>query len=302
MTIGLPVYNGETYLRDAIDSLLTQTFTDFELIVSDNASTDATREIAEGYAAADERVTYVRNERNEGAVANYEKVLRQARGELFKWAAHDDVCRERFLERCVDALQRDPGAVGAYPRTALIDGDGKVRGSERPRPLLENADPAVRLRDIADLNSYVTPLFGVMRRHALQSVRPHGRFPGADRVLLVELALRGRFVEIEEVLFEFRVHQGQYSSTPVTSQWKSAWWGGGARTRPTPANWKRLLELWRAVAAARLTSAERRRCHMELGRWAMRYWKRLAYDGWVLGLALLAGSGGPPGSANARTG
>lgn len=301
VSIGLPVYNGETYLRCAVDSLLAQTFTDFELIISDNASTDATREIAAGYASEDERVTYLRNERNEGAVANYEKVLRHARGELFKWAAHDDVCRESFLERCVDALRQDPDVVVAYPRTALIDGAGRVTGSERPRPLLESSDFALRLRDMTDLNTYVTPLFGVIRREVLQSVRAHGRFPGADRVLLVELALRGRFIEVDDVLFEFRVHENQYSSAHVTSQWKLVWWAGGENRRPMPANWRRLLELCRAVRAAPLTPIERARCYKELSRWTIRYGNRLAYDGWVIGRSVLPGAAAPPADSP-RTG
>lgn len=284
LSVGLPVYNGERYLAQAIEALLQQTYGDFELIISDNASTDASQEICERYAEADRRVRYLRKDRNEGAVGNYRTTLRLATGALFKWAAHDDVCRATFLEECIEALSREPEAVLAYSRSASIDERGSVTGLEPARPQLGSGHPATRLREIADLNTQVTPLFGVIRREALEAVRPHGYFPGADRILLVELALRGRFVETEQALFEFRIHSEQYSSSAVSSQFKSSWWSGaGDDPRPSPTNWKRLVELYRAVALAPLTAQQRRDCYRELGRWVERHWKRLVLDVWLVG-------------------
>lgn len=283
VTVGLPVYNGEAYVANAIESLLGQTFTDFELIIADNASTDGTQAICEQYAAADSRVRYVRKGRNEGAVTNYMTTLELASGSLFKWAAHDDVCKPAFLEHCVRALENDGGAVLAFPRAAWIDQEGDERGTDLSWPELNAQDPAKRLRGLADLNRRLTPLFGVIRREVLEAVRPHGRFPGADRILLVELALRGRFVEVPDGLLEFRVHEAQYSSSEATSQFKTSWWSGGQDgDRPAPTNWKRLLELYRAVAAAPLTTRERRACDREIARWVSQHWKRLALDAWLL--------------------
>ena len=111
VSIGLPVYNGERFLARAIDSLLAQDFVDFELVISDNASTDGTGEISRDYAARDPRIRYHRNERNIGAVGNFNRTLDLASGEYFKWAAHDDWCAPQFLGRCVEVLDDDPSTV-----------------------------------------------------------------------------------------------------------------------------------------------------------------------------------------------
>ena len=125
VSVGLPVYNGERYLRLAIDSILAQTFEDFELIISDNASTDHTEEICREYAARDPRVIYIRQPRNRGGAWNFNHVVELARGEYLKWAAHDDVLAPTFLKECVAALDRLPGTVLASPRTVKIDESGK---------------------------------------------------------------------------------------------------------------------------------------------------------------------------------
>ena len=126
VTIGVPVYNGQKYIRFTMDSLLAQTFTDFEIIVTDNCSTDTTPQIVQEYAARDPRVRYVRNETNIGPARNYNVSLELARGEFFKWNPADDVCAPDFLAKCVAALDAHPEAVLAYPRTNVIDTEGKV--------------------------------------------------------------------------------------------------------------------------------------------------------------------------------
>lgn len=111
VSIGLPVFNGENYVREAIDSLLAQTFTDFELLVSDNASTDQTQSICEAYALRDPRVRYVRQDKNLGAGRNFEFVLDHARGTYFMWAAHDDTWAANWLEVLVAAIRVDDFSV-----------------------------------------------------------------------------------------------------------------------------------------------------------------------------------------------
>src|SRR5687767_6137887 len=104
LSIGLPVYNGERYLREAIGSILSQDFTDFELIISDNASTDGTAAICAFYAARDARIRYHRSETNLGAAPNHRRVFELARAPFFKWAAHDDSGSPQLLERCVQTM------------------------------------------------------------------------------------------------------------------------------------------------------------------------------------------------------
>lgn len=97
VSIGMPVYNGAQYIREALDSLLAQTFSDFELIISDNASSDATKAICEEYARRDSRIRYVRQSENKGAAANFRFVLDRAKADLFMWAAYDDLWAPNYL-------------------------------------------------------------------------------------------------------------------------------------------------------------------------------------------------------------
>src|SRR5262249_36899823 len=134
VSIGMPVYHGEPFLKEALDSILAQTYSDFELIISDNASTDRTQEICTAYAAKDKRIQYSRNDKNLGAAKNYNRVFELSSGEYFKWAAHDDICAPDFLVRCITVLDQDPSVVLCYPREIGIDEQGKFLGN-RPYKL-----------------------------------------------------------------------------------------------------------------------------------------------------------------------
>jgi glycosyltransferase involved in cell wall biosynthesis len=125
VTIGVPVFNGESFLAETLDSLLNQTFSDFEVVISDNASTDRTEEICRAYTARDPRVRYCREVVNRGAAWNHNRVFELARGEYFKWNSADDLCAPEFLARCVAALDRDSAAVTAVSETVEIDERGK---------------------------------------------------------------------------------------------------------------------------------------------------------------------------------
>lgn len=109
VSIGMPVYNGAKYIRVALDSLLAQTFTDFKLVISDNASTDETQAICEEYARRDSRIRYVRQSENKGALANFQFVLNEARGKYFMWAASDDRWDSNWIEQLQDALEKTGG-------------------------------------------------------------------------------------------------------------------------------------------------------------------------------------------------
>src|SRR5712672_2829455 len=108
LSIGLPVYNGENFLAESIEALLGQSYEDFELIISDNASTDGTPDICRRYAKQDSRIRYIRQPRNIGSAPNHNVVIERARGELFKHASHDDLYARDLLERCVAALDERP--------------------------------------------------------------------------------------------------------------------------------------------------------------------------------------------------
>ena len=107
VSIGLPIYNSEKFIHKKLDSLLEQTFTDFEIIISDNASTDLTSKICEEYAKKDKRICYFRQNKNMGAWWNYDFVLQKAKYEYFLWSAVDDIMLPQFLEETVKILESD---------------------------------------------------------------------------------------------------------------------------------------------------------------------------------------------------
>ncbi len=124
VTIGMPAYNEERYIVEALDSLLAQTFTDFELIISDNASTDQTYAICQEYARKDSRVVYQRQPENVGARKNIQDLLKGAQSRYFMWAAADDVWDPKFLELLVHALEADPKSASAFVLFVKMDEDG----------------------------------------------------------------------------------------------------------------------------------------------------------------------------------
>jgi glycosyltransferase involved in cell wall biosynthesis len=206
LTIGLPVYNGEEFLPDALDSLLAQTFADFRLVISDNASTDATPEICRTYVSRDARITYDRLPENRGVAWNFNHVVRCADTPYFKWATHDDRCAPVFLARCIEVLDRDPGIVLCYTKSYIIDRQGQVIAEYLNRIAATAATPYERFRDVLTKLSLCHMQFGVLRLDVLRQTGLHGPYPTSDRVLLAELALRGRFHEIDAPLFLRRDH------------------------------------------------------------------------------------------------
>jgi glycosyltransferase involved in cell wall biosynthesis len=217
VTIGLPVYNGEDFLEQALDGLLRQTFTDFELIISDNASTDRTAEICAAYAARDRRIRYIRQQTNVGAAPNHNLLVPLARGRYFKWAGHDDIYAPELLARCVQALQEHPDVVLANVHDGLIDADGNV--TALPGYGLDTSSPAAhrRFRSFLRANGG-NDFYGVMPTEVLRSIRPHDSYHNADRVFMAQLVLRGPFVQVPEVLYYRRDHPGRASRGRTTRQ------------------------------------------------------------------------------------
>jgi hypothetical protein len=200
-TAELPVYNAERYLSAAIDSLLSQTFTDFELLIADNASTDSTQRICREYAARDARVRYFRHQENMGAGWNHNYLLNLARSEFFKWAAGDDLCAPTFLERCIDALD-NPDAVLSHPLTRIIGENGASPGdSEDVEPDAMSPQVTRRFRDLAVEYHRCYAIFGVMRRNILALTGGQPNCVHGDAILLAHLALYGPFHAVPEYQF-----------------------------------------------------------------------------------------------------
>jgi glycosyltransferase involved in cell wall biosynthesis len=273
VSIAMPVYNGEEFVGEAVESLLVQTFTDFELVVVDNASTDRTQEICRSLAARDARVRYVRNDRNIGGGPNWIRAFElTGTSTYFKWAAHDDIHAPTFLELCVASLDRDPGAVLAFTRAAFVDRDGRPVAPRQLTLPLGSADVLERYEAL--LPSYdCLEVFGVIRRAALRRRPPIGLYMDADGVMLGGLALLGRFVEVPEVLFFNRRHAAQATTRFTRShrEW-SLWWNPANAGRRVYPVWRRHLELWRTLLDAPLSFRDRVRCGRALARWTR--WSR----------------------------
>jgi glycosyltransferase involved in cell wall biosynthesis len=206
VSIALPVYNGARYLRQAIGSILGQSYRHFELIISDNASTDGTEDICRAFEAQDRRVRYLRQPRNVGASPNFNICFALASGEYFKWAAHDDYMEAEYLAECVKALDADPDAVLCQSLVRLVDDQDRLIEVHRPiEPAAASSRPserfAARMR-----NPRCLDIWGVIRTKALRDSVLIGSYIGMDRTLLLELALRGRFALIDKPLFTNRDH------------------------------------------------------------------------------------------------
>ena len=217
VSIGLPVFNGERFIAETIESVLSQTYQDWDLVICDNASTDGTREICEAYLEKDSRIRYYRNEANLGGPRNYNRCFELARGEYLKWIAADDTIAPEYIELCVQALDANPDAVVAYSRAHSIDGDSrKLNECRWTVPIEEQSDPVMRFRRFRLRSAWgAFPLlyvFGVLRTEMLRSTRLHGIYINSDSCLVVEMLLRGCFVEVPADLMAFRHHPGSYSS------------------------------------------------------------------------------------------
>src|SRR5258706_15414830 len=209
VSIGLPVYNGERYLRRALDSILAQDFKDFELIISDNASTDQTAVICREYGKRDSRIRFYQNDTNIGADPNHNRVFELARAQYFKWAAHDDECMPGLLGRCVEALDRSPEVVLAYPKAELIDENNQVMAINSSLIASDYTRPHRRLARVLYRVVWSIPGYGLHRSEALRKTRLVDSFVSSDYILFAELAMLGRIVEVPEVLFRRRLHAGR---------------------------------------------------------------------------------------------
>ena len=271
LTIGLPVYNGEEYLAEALDSLLGQTYEDFELIVSDNDSTDATAEICQDYAATDRRVRYLRQRRNIGCAGNHNVVFERARGELFKWASDDDLYGRDLLRRCIEVLDENPHVVAVHSWTATIEGQTGELARGLDYPLATSSEHAPeRFRSML-FDDGGDDDYAVIRSDVLRRIPLYGSHYRADRTLPAELSLYGPFLQVPEYLYFRRHHAGaavrEYASIRrfcVNYDPRRA----NRLLHPVP----RLvveypLNYLSAIRRAPLSTADKRECFGHLARW-----------------------------------
>ena len=272
VSIGLPVYNGGALLARAIESYLEQDYEDLELIISDNASTDDSPEICREAARRDPRVRCFRCATNEGAVANFNRVYRLARGHYFKWAAHDDWCDRSLISHCVEVLETSPEVVLCQSSAHLVLPDGTQEPLESHD--LVSPDPVERFRHVLWEVGNTYPMFGVARSRALAATPLLTRDVGSDRMFLASLSLLGQLRQIPEVL-QF---MGQ-ARAAVRAPRDSSYWAPENSNRLTLLSWRLAKGFADVVMASDLSAADK---SILLGDIALRYGvrnlPRLAYE------------------------
>jgi glycosyltransferase involved in cell wall biosynthesis len=273
LSIGLPVYNSSTYVGESIEALLGQTFEEFELIISDNASTDNTGDICRRYGKLDSRVRYFRQRQNIGLVPNHNFCVMKAKGELFKWGAGDDLYARDLIEKCVAALDENPKVVLAHSWTAMIDGKGAVlQANEYPLATSASRAPE-RFRSILN-DSGGDDDGGVMRKEVLLRTAMKESYHHADRTIIAELVLHGPFYQVPDWLYFRRDHPDRAERAHPGVRARCANMDpkrGNRWLNPVP----RLLAeyIWayiRMIQRAPLAPAERRECYQYLFDWITR--------------------------------
>ncbi|HEY7378102.1 MAG TPA: glycosyltransferase [Steroidobacteraceae bacterium] len=256
VTIGLPVYNGERFLAQALDSLLGQTLTDFELVISDNGSEDRTEEICRAYAARDTRVRYVRHEVNRGATWNWNYVVHAARGEIFKWHSANDSCDPRMLQACAEVLRRDPRTVLCYPRTWLVDEAGvKLEQYALDIEVLEER-PSSRFEYVREHLFMNNAQSGLIRLAPLRQTGLERPYPHGDMILMAEIALYGTWRLLPEALFYRRI-DSQSVTRNLPKAELQAFLSPGRRSMPELQHLRENLDCVRSVLRAPIGLKER---------------------------------------------
>ncbi len=282
VSIGIPVYNGENFITKAIESILCQTFTNFELIICDNGSTDSTSEICLNFAKTDQRIQYLTNSENIGAAANFNKVFSTGRTKYFKWAAHDDELEPHYLTRCIEILEQDETVVLCHSQVNVIDGRGVIlRHDATDITRLQSHIVSQRFNSLIrnDLDNY--EVFGVIRREVLARTPLIDSYIASDRTLRAELGLHGKFIILAEPLFLCRHHPMRSICAMPAHHQRAQWFDPNIKDRCFFPHWRIFSEYFKSIARVKkLTFLEKLACRLAVIKWlgVHQNWARLIAD------------------------
>jgi len=276
VSIGLPVRNGELFLEDAVASVLAQDYDDIELVISDNASVDATEEVCREFARSDSRVRYHRQSENIGLVNNFTRVLELAGGAYFKWIGDDDWLTPNYVSRCVEIIADDQRLILVTTRQAYIKDDGTSEAEHYDAHCLRSPQPVDRFAEILRLvnegSLRIDPLYGMMRRSRIEFIK-RINIIGGDEVYAAKLALAGAFGHIPEVLAYRRYHEVMRLSDIAQRLELPSW-------HVRVATFLECSELLRCIDEAAITGEERRRARVAVARmYASRHVQRVVRHG-----------------------
>jgi glycosyltransferase involved in cell wall biosynthesis len=273
VVIGLPVYNGQKYLRAAIESHLSQSFDDFDLVISDNGSTDATPEICAEYARRDKRIKYLRSAENRGILWNHRRVFDaiETPNQYFRWAGADDIMEPGLLQAMVEVLNTRPEVEAVVPDTKNIDDDGKIIGSMARTLDLQSSDVFERAHAVLMVNYQHVIAYGLLRASTLRLMRTRPDYIGWDPVFVWELALRGQMVQLPGPVLLRRFHAGSISRVKTAKEMRK-WVEPNSKAGMNFPHWTWAYERARALIASPLSTRDRLRIGMFLVRATL--WQR----------------------------
>jgi hypothetical protein len=263
ISLALPVYNGERYLEDCLSSIINQTFEDFELVVSNNASTDKTSEILDHFSSKDPRIRVLHQSQNVGAASNFNLLFHETQADLFKWCACDDKLEPDFLKETYSSLTRSPKAILSHSYTVIHDIDQDTKEIFIPKFSMDSDDPVTRLIEMLHHGRRCYEVFGLIRRSALERTNLIGNYRGGDNVLLFRLALLGRFEIVKKPLFILGRHGEQSTVMVKDTQAYHAWFTGKSGKISFP-DWTFLSAAWNTPAGLDLTISEKIHCYKAL--------------------------------------
>jgi glycosyltransferase involved in cell wall biosynthesis len=256
VSIGMPVYNREKYVAASIEAHLNQTYGDFELVLTDNCSTDRSEEICRDYAAKDSRIRYYQNPRNLGAAGNYRRCFELATGEFFRWTPSDDLVSLNLLERAVHILDEDPSVFVAYPRTKLIDAEGNITGDFDEHLHLMDEQASKRWIGVQQNIRLGNLHYGLNRADKFRKTGLMRNYNGGDFPLIAEMALYGKFYEIPDAFFYRRMHE-EASSAMKNSADIMAFYDPKKRAKLFLYNWVHLGANLNSVRRAPISMKEK---------------------------------------------
>jgi glycosyltransferase involved in cell wall biosynthesis len=211
VTVGIPVFNGERFIKQAIESVLAQTYTDFELLISDNASVDGTAAICSEYAASDSRIKFIQQEKNQGPFWNLKFVADRATGRLFVWLAHDDALHRLYIAECVAYLDRNPRAVLVAGDFRIVDESGNQIDMEILETIREDVPWAQRCTQFFHypiFSNVFYAFYGMIRaddcRTVLGRVSEPKYMSQIELPVLARLATMGEITSLPTVLRDYR--------------------------------------------------------------------------------------------------
>lgn len=197
----MPAYNSEKYIKETLESILNQTYQDFELHISDNASTDGTEAICQEYQRLDSRVKYHRSIKNIGANYNFNNAFSYTNSPYFKWVSSSDIHSPESFERCIEVLDEHDDVVLCYPKTKFFTEDLNSSTEYEDDLNLQEDELFLRFKKYIEKVQYNHVLYGVIRSDVLKKTQLMKNFNRGDISLLAEIALHGKFVEIPSYLY-----------------------------------------------------------------------------------------------------